>query len=486
MIKNRKKQDSEYSDSYEDGAFVVNEKSWRQSVIFFILCAILVVSTIAYGAVDAWATGLLSIFTGLIVILWLADTFSNRSFNFSTNFIQLPLIGLLLIGLVQLLPLRSAGVSSELLSLPAAASLSLDPYATRLFVVQLCIYTVFLAATLTFLENEKRLRIMVFTIIIFGSIMAFFGVIQSLTNTNPNSILGMRENPAAFPFATFINRHHFAAFMNMTIGLTMGLLYGNATKRDKSLLLLISLILMGIALMFSGSRGGILSMLGVIAFVIVVNLFDKKGEKEFEDSKSSKLQRNLLLIGSGLGLVIVLIGSALFYGGEDSVTRGLGLGNQADISNGRFHFWQTAWQIFIHYPIIGAGLDAFSISYTHFDTWNGSLRVEQAHNDYLQILADAGILGFICLAAFIYFLFKQGFQVIGQGEDRFRRGVAVGALGGCFGILIHSFFDFPLRTPSNAFFFLTLTALATISGSFSKMRRKRVKQRVKSEAKEAA
>ena len=91
------------------------------------------------------------------------------------------------------------------------------------------------------------------------------------------------------------------------------------------------------------------------------------------------------------------------------------------------------------------------------------MRVEQAHNDYLQILADAGILGFACAAAFIYLLFKQSFQIIGNTKDRIRRYTAVGALAGCFGILLHSFFDFPLRTPSNALFFLIFVVLATAS-----------------------
>ncbi|MBA3692276.1 MAG: hypothetical protein H0W77_02380, partial [Acidobacteria bacterium] len=58
-------------------------------------------------------------------------------------------------------------------------------------------------------------------------------------------------------------------------------------------------------------------------------------------------------------------------------------------------------------------------------------------------------------------------------SDRFRRSTAVGALAGCFGILIHSFFDFPLRTPSNAFFFLTLTILATASITPLKVSRKK-------------
>jgi O-antigen ligase len=99
---------------------------------------------------------------------------------------------------------------------------------------------------------------------------------------------------------------------------------------------------------------------------------------------------------------------------------------------------------------------------------NGFYRVEQAHNDYLQTLADAGILGFACITAFIFLFFKRSLNVISSSADGFRKGTAVGALAGCFGILVHSFFDFPLRTPSNAFFFLLLVVLATVSINNSK------------------
>jgi O-antigen ligase len=62
------------------------------------------------------------------------------------------------------------------------------------------------------------------------------------------------------------------------------------------------------------------------------------------------------------------------------------------VTSGRSHFWGVAWQVFLANPIIGAGLDAFGVAYPKYDNWNGQFRVEQAHNDYLQILADAGIL----------------------------------------------------------------------------------------------
>jgi hypothetical protein len=51
-----------------------------------------------------------------------------------------------------------------------------------------------------------------------------------------------------------------------------------------------------------------------------------------------------------------------------------------------------------------------------------------------------------------------------HSHDRFRRGVALGALGGCAGVLVHSFFDFTLHTTANALLFLLLAALATVNG----------------------
>jgi O-antigen ligase len=112
------------------------------------------------------------------------------------------------------------------------------------------------------------------------------------------------------------------------------------------------------------------------------------------------------------------------------------------------------------YPIVGSGLGSFSVIYTRYDSRNGMYRLEQAHNDYLQTLADGGIIGGILGLAFLIILFGRGFARR-ETEDKFRRGVATGALAGCFAVLIHSFFDFTLHTTSNALLFLILAALAT-------------------------
>jgi O-antigen ligase len=433
--------------------------------IFFLLCAIPVLSTIAFGAVDAWAMGVLAIAAAIIALLWAAESWRYDEFRFSLNSLQIPILGLILIGLVQLLPFGNSGISTDLLSVPASNALSLDPYATRLFIVRLVTLFVFFAAALTFMNSSKRLKIVIVMLVIFGAVMAFFGILQWLAN--PGAIYGVRPTPQAIPFGPYVNQHHFAALMEMTSGLTIGLLFGSATGRDRKMLLAIAVVLMGMAIFLTGSRGGVLSYIGVIAFACLasfVGRFDTTGGR----------QRKLLIVLSVAGLILVAMGSVSFLGGGEALFRGLGSqAGQVDITSGRGHFWWVGWQIFLAHPIIGSGFDAFGVAFSRYDTWNGLFRVEQAHNDYLQILADAGILGFACVAAFVFLLLRNGIRSIAGQTDDLKRSIAVGTLAGCLGILIHSFFDFPLRTPANAFVFLMLAALATSVAERTKHSRKR-------------
>ena len=77
---------------------------------------------------------------------------------------------------------------------------------------------------------------------------------------------------------------------------------------------------------------------------------------------------------------------------------------------------------------------------------------------------------------FYFLLFKRSLHIVRKQTTGFRRNAAIGALAGCFGILVHSFFDFPLRTPSNMFFFLTLVVVASGRIKSQKNRNRRVKR----------
>ncbi len=457
-------------------------------IIFAVLCGVLFFSTIAFGAVDLWALGVLSVITALIVVLWGFDTWKKGELNFSANLLQIPVLGLILIGLIQLLPLRLLVFPAELLTVLPVRSLSLAPYNTRLAVIQLIIYFVFFAAAFVVLNNEKRLRKMVYIITVFGAVMAFFGILQRLANFD-EMIYGLRQAFQANPFASFVNQHHFAAFMELTIALPLALLFGKATKKNKRALLIIAAVIMGMAILFTSSRGGFLSLLAVIGFIVAANILKKRRDVDEspQEEKIKHYRRNFALVGGGLALIIVIFGLVLYLTNDSTLDRVITMQTGTDdISNGRTHFWNVAWQIFKDYPILGSGLDSYGMAFPIYDTWNGHYRLERAHNDYLQILSDAGIAGFLCVIGFICLLFKQGFQVISNTENRFRRDTAIGALAGCFGILIHSFFDFPLRTSSNTFFFLTFAVLAVSSVAVSKHSHKTGRHRKPENAEELA
>lgn len=162
-----------------------------------------------------------------------------------------------------------------------------------------------------------------------------------------------------------------------------------------------------------------------------------------------------LLVGLFLGVVLL--------GGEFSINRFIDSVNTDDPTTGRTHFWSVTLQIIKEHPYLGTGLGAFGVIYTKYDSRNGLFRLEQAHNDYLQVLSDGGIVLAVLAFAFVAIL---TFKALSRAKSRddFRRGIALAALGGCFGVLVHSFFDFTLHTTSNALLFLVLAALATLNG----------------------
>ena len=424
----------------EVGHTNVTRSLWDR-LLFVLILALPMASAIAYGSVDSAALGLIAVITVSMVLLWTGDAFKTAALRYPTDRTLWPIIGLTLIGLVQLLPL-------------GGSTLSLEPYTTRFFVIKLVCYLVFFAAALTFIDDRDRVRKTVFAVIVFGAALAFFGILQKLSQAE--AIYGLRETKQAIPFGPFVNQHHFAGFMEMTFGLAAALLMTNAVKADRRWLLAIAAVVMGIAVVMTSSRGGLLSFLAVFAFVSAWTLFGGR-----RDDNETGARRMVTAVIAGAVLLAAVVGAVLFVGGENELLRGVGLSREAaDITSGRSHFWQVAIDVFAAHPIIGAGLDAFSSAYPRFDTWNGTYRVEHAHNEYLEVLAEGGIVGMACVAVFIAILFRRGVRNILNAADRFERGVRIGALAGCFGILLHSIVDFPLRTPSNGYFFLLLVTLA--------------------------
>jgi O-antigen ligase len=99
---------------------------------------------------------------------------------------------------------------------------------------------------------------------------------------------------------------------------------------------------------------------------------------------------------------------------------------------------------------------------------DGALRVPQAHNDYLQIVADCGVVGGLIAIWFLIILFRTVMRGI-RSRDTLYAGLALGSGSGIFALLVHSLFDFNLQLPANALLFLVLLAIAVYAAAAAKL-----------------
>lgn len=414
-------------------------------------------TTLAFGTVHDWALAVFAAVAAGLVCLWCLDGWILRSVQLNRNALQWPLLGLIVLGLVQLLPWRSAPDDAGL-GLSLTRALTMDRYATQLVLVQLISLFIYFAALLIFTDSPRRLRALTRTIIIFGFVLAMFGLTQSLTSDGTR-VYWFRQLTQSTAFGPFINRHHFAGYMELTIALPLGLLLSGALETHKRPLYAFAALLMAVSLILTNSRGGMISLAAEVLFVIVIA--GPKAASSERSRSGNRLRGVLWRAGAALVFGVVLLIGAIAVGGPGVFNRLLGTVNASDPTTGRAHFWNITLDVIHQHPWIGSGLGSFGVIYTRYDSRNGLYRLEQAHNDYLQILADAGIIGGLLGLSFLVLLFSKGFARRST-DDKFRRGVAIGALAGCFAVLVHSAFDFTLHTTSNALLFLVLAGMATL------------------------
>jgi O-antigen ligase len=410
----------------------------RISQLTFVLILItLVVTTLAYGAVHQPILALFYLTVGLMILLWTADCLVNGTLRFSRSTLQLPLVLLAVYGLIQAISLGTRPDGSPW-------TISLDQFATQVTALHIVLLSAFFFLTLTYIDSAARLRRLATLITIFGAIYAFYAILQSVLS--PDAIYGIYRPRSATPFGSFVNKHDFAAIMEMTMSVPLGLLFAGAVRGDKRLLYLVAILLMGASVVVSGSRGGLVTLFAGVIFLVII-------------TTRSSGPRALLLKGSlAVFLVLGAIGGAVFVGGDTSLTRFADAAQQSNVTSSRSHIWSVSLDVIRSHLPFGTGLGSFGQAYTRFDTSAGQLRVNEAHNDYLQIVADAGVIGLVLGGWFLYLFVGQGKRSTAT-QNLSRRGIAFGALAGCFAVLVHSAFDFVLHITAVSVLFLTLLAM---------------------------
>jgi O-antigen ligase len=184
----------------------------------------------------------------------------------------------------------------------------------------------------------------------------------------------------------------------------------------------------------------------MIAFIFEAILF---GALAFGKRRSPRIA-----VGS-MAVCLFILALLLFLG------KGQVLGHLGDLGPGiRLDITKDSLRMFFQRPVLGWGLGTFPTIYPHYRSFYTNLFINEAHNDYAQLLVETGLVGFGLMLWFLVSLYRYGLPTSRRWEFQWDWAVSLAALLGCTGILVHSFVDFNLQIPANAALFYVLCGLA--------------------------
>jgi len=435
----------------------MEESALLGKLIYCLLLLLLIGTPLPYGSVEAWSTALWELLILLGLVLWSWRQLAERRPWLPRQPLLWPLCALLLVGLLQLLPLGGPTLGGG--SVASLQTISYHPVATVQALSKLLAGAGLLLLLSEVVTTETRRDLLLHTLLLVCVAISLIGIGQNFIG----KAFWQRGT-----FGPFVNRNHFAGFLVMGVGLTGGLLMGRGVRRELLALYGSGLLVLAAGIVLSASRGGVIALGATLLFLALV-----AGPLLLRRNASGRGGRGGRLAGVARSLVVLLLGlaavaAALFLVGSEGLVQNLAqTGTElegvqsAEERYSRREIWQASIEMVRDHPWLGVGLGAFPYVYPRYDPSAGTQRVEQTHNDYLQVLTDGGLVGGLLALLFLGLLFKRGLAVAQTRQHR-HRSIVLGALAGCFAMAVHSFVDFNLQVTVNAQLFLTLAALATM------------------------
>jgi O-antigen ligase len=397
----------------------------------------LIFAVLAFGAVDEWSTFTFEAGAAALVLIWAGRQFVSKQVTLSKNPLYPPTFIFFGLILVQI-GLRTSAYG----------------YVTKYEALQYVSYGIVLLIAAECVREEDTRRIFALVMILFGALYAFFALAQELTSNGKIFWVHAPRFHGSI-YGSYVNHDHYAGLMEMLVPIPLVVSMGNLLRGGKRVLVAFCTVLMATTIFLSGSRGG------MIAFVLELVLF----------AALTLVQRKNARVALGLVVVCIMVLAFLVFLGKGHV-----LGRLGDLAPGiRWEITKDCLRMFSHRPVWGWGLGTFPTVYPRYRSFYTNLFVNEAHNDYAQLLVETGLIGFALMLWFLIRLYQQGLPTSRRWEFKWDGAVSLAALLGCSGILLHSFVDFNLQIPANAALFYVLCALATSELSSQASRSKRTR-----------
>jgi O-antigen ligase len=406
-------------------------------------------SVLAFGAVEVWSQSLLEIGASILLISWAVIVYRDKQSTIQWNPLSWPLLGFIALGIVQL-----------------AFHWTPNPFLTRLELLRLAAYFIIFFLTVQAFRERADFVKLAWFLIVLGFSVALLGIIQHFTSEG--TIYWSRQLlQGGVVFGPYVNRNHFAGFIELVAPVGLSLLVFRGVRRELfPMVSLLTIIPIG-ALVLAGSRGGIVSFaLEVGVLVVLARTRSGLDGPRIIAMAVVALAAVVLVAWLGAGAAIERLSNTRV--GDVTLTR-------------RASMFRGAEHIFRDYPIKGAGLGTMISVYPRYETRYDGYVVDHVHNDYIEALAETGLLGGLCGVAFLWLLYREARKSFVAEQGHFSRALHASAIAAVCGLLLHSWVDFNLHIPSNAVLFLLQAYLATSPPlpSEAPMKRQRIGSRAR-------
>jgi len=461
-------------------------------IIFFGIVLVLIFAPLAFGSVHVWAYSMVEFGVFLLLLLWFSDhlIFSeSKTLGWVKTPVNLILVMFFVLIGLQLIPLPAPVVAfvspkayadkTQLFKImgkiadasahgPSRIMLSYSFHPTLVEWLKLGTYCGMFFLVLNTVKSKKEIDILVYTLIFIGLFEAIYAIFQVFNITPKVWWWKSRAGGGRFASGTFVGSNHFAAYMEMVLCLACGFLIAHKKRtrrmlsglggtraflqqvvnwfapesaRPKMIFFFFVAVLIGVALLLSASRGGILS-LGAAMLLMGILFFSKKSYRKYG--------------GLALCLCIAILTYGLHVGIEPTLKKFENPNSLYD----RLHITRTIIPMIKDYPFSGVGLGNFRYVYPKYiDDYDRVSSSGYAHNDWVEAGTETGFPGLLLiLFAFAIYMVRM-IRIWHRRRDSHALGIGAGVLAGLLSIGMHSYFDFNMHIPANP---LTLAALLAI------------------------
>jgi O-antigen ligase len=307
------------------------------------------------------------------------------------------------------------------------------------------------------LTSSRAVRTLGTALAIYGWVVALFAVLQNLSA--PTKLYWfMTPRFGGWIYGPYINHNHYAGLMEMLVPVPLVFAFSRFGNQRERWIAASAAAFMAATIFLSGSRGGMIAF-GFEIAIFLVWVFRERQRKNIA-----------ILLGVFLLISLAIIAST---GGHEVKARiaTFAADKHSDIATDiRLQIDRDILRMVRHRPMLGWGQGTFAEVYPRFRSFYTDSLVNAAHNDFLQVLAETGLIGFAIMIWFLVITLRHALRKSSKWTSNLNGAVAVAALLGISGILVHSLIDFNMQVPANAALFYAICTVAAMETRFKNHR----------------